>query len=144
MTAVTIHISKIKMDTPIHVIGTYFKNSITSLKSVFDLTVGFACYVPSGHGGVYSVKCESIEAGVITLVGNQEGDITHYKIDLHAPVMSDTEFTNLFNSLKTKSLDNKQRSALYLGEKQGYMNIQSYTQYGLSANGWARAKQLGL
>lgn len=141
---VIIHISKISIDTRVQVIGTHYKTVIAPVKSVFDLTKGCKCYVPSNMGGVFSVNVKSIKAGVITLTGKHEGERLSYEIDLHSPVMDDSEFKALYHSLKLKVLSKSQRIALYVGESQGYMNIQSYTQYGMSKNGYARAKRLGL
>lgn len=144
MNATPIHISKISIDTPVHVVSDFYKNSIAPLKSVLQLSVGCQCYVPSGRGGVFKVTCQSINAGVIALSCEREGEVLDYVISLHAPVMSDVAFTDLFSSLQSKDLDKVQRIALFKAEEQGYMNIQSYSQYSLSSWGRARAKQLGL
>jgi hypothetical protein len=141
MSTANIHISRITIDTPIHVVSDFYKNSIAPLKSVFNLKAGVKCYVPSGRGGVLPVTCKSIDAGVITLC---DGTDEPYVIDLHAPVMNDETFTSLYNSINSKHLNKSQRHDLYVGEKQGYINIQSHTQYGLSKTGWKRAKQLNL
>jgi hypothetical protein len=144
MNTILLHISKVKLDTPIHVVADFYKNSIAPIKSVLALTVGCKCYVPSGLGGVISVTCKSINAGVITLTHKEANEITHYRIELHAPVMEDKSFTLLYESLKSKVMNKEQRASLYVAELQGYMNILSYTQYNLTSIGRERAKQLGL
>lgn len=144
MNATPIHISKISIDTPVHVVSDFYKNSIAPLKSVLQLSVGCQCYVPSGRGGVFKVTCQSINAGVVALEHKETNDVTLYTIDLHAPVMNDESFTQLYESLKSKVMNKKQRAALYESELQGYMNILSYTQYNLTASGRERAKQLAL
>ncbi|MFT5852274.1 MAG: hypothetical protein ACI87J_002250 [Colwellia sp.] len=141
---VIIHISKISIDTREQIVGTHYKTVIAAVKSVFDLKIGCKCYVPSNMGGVFSVNVKSIMAGVITLTGKMEGERLGYEIDLHSPVMDDSEFKALYHSLKSNVLTKTQRAALYVGEVQGYMNIQSYTQYGMSKDGYARAKRLAL
>lgn len=144
MNSVPMHISKVTIDTPIHIVADHFKNSIAPIKSVLALTVGSKCYVPSGLGGVRSATCESIDAGVITLVYQASNEITRYRIDLHAPVMDDKSFTLFYESLKSKVLNKEQRAALYESELQGYTNIRSYTQYSLTSSGRERANKLGL
>jgi hypothetical protein len=147
METMSLHISKIKTDVPVHVVADHWKSKVGELPSIESLTLGQKCYVPSGLGGVYSVTCESITPEKISFIGQHEsikGDI--YECALNAPVMGDKEFTSLYNAIyKSKvPLTTELRKTLCKADLQGYVNIQSHTQYGFNSNGWARGKQLEL
>jgi hypothetical protein len=144
MNASIIHISNISIDTPVHVIGDHYKNSIAPLKSVLSLAVGKCFYVPSGRGGVLRVSCDSIVDGVVTLSHQSEGATSLYRVDLHAPVMSDADFTILYQALKQKNLPSEQRKLLYIAEQQGLVTCRSHCQFGLSKHGHLKAKLLKL